>query len=66
MSVTLSLPQRGRHPKGSIPLTPGIPLLFLGFSLILLRIYHNMRMQCGGGRGSRYPGFRRVPKIKKQ
>ncbi len=57
MSVTPSLPQWGRHPKGSIPLTPGIHLLFLDFSLILSRIYHNMRMQCGGGRESRYPGF---------
>ena len=35
MSVTPSLPRKGEAPKGSIPLTPGIPLFFLGFSLIL-------------------------------
>ena len=31
MSVTPSLPQWGRHPKGNIPLIPGIHLSFFGF-----------------------------------
>ena len=64
MSVTPSLPQRGRHPKGSVPLDPQYSSHIFGFFTNFLWIYYNLRMQCGGGRESGYPGFQRVPRIK--
>jgi hypothetical protein len=41
--VTPSLPQRGRHPKGSIPLTPFLYSFCLnrGFFVNLIRGYRN-------------------------
>ena len=57
MRVTPSLPQRGRHPKGNIPLTPGFHLFFLGFFYHFFGIYHNPGMPYGGSREFGYPGF---------
>ncbi len=63
MRVTPSLPQRGRHPKGSIPLTPGFHLLFLGFFTTSLGSTTIRGCHMAGAGNSDILDFRRVPKI---
>jgi hypothetical protein len=66
MSVTPSLPRKGEAPQGEYPFDPRYSSLLFGFFTNSLKIYHNLGRLCGGGRESRYPGFQRVPEIKKQ